>query len=568
MDIARVRADLELVHDQLPPNLEKARESLNQAIADLHAGDHGAHFEDDVIEAARVIRDESEGEFSRYRGRLKAAGKGNARIGDWTNAVKGKGEPSGREDTIADELIKLAIADCELFHDPDRKPFATIRIGDHSENWRIDSTGFSEWLASTYYRTNERAASENAIRTALNSLSGKARFDGEEIPVYLRCAVTAEGYVIDLGNERWQAIHITATGWKVVDTPPVRFWRTDNTRPLPAPDSPGNLDALWDFCNVQQIDRPLLLAWIIECWRPDTPFPVLELIGEQGSAKSTTHDHLRQLIDPNKTNLRGAPRQVEDIQIAGVNSWLVSFNNLSRITPDQQDAMCCLATGGGMARRTLYTDADEHAIDIKRPVAMNGIAPLATAADLVDRVIRLRVPRINGYREESEIQAEFEAEKPSIFAGLLDLFSAALAGLFHAKAESDIRMTDFSRLGASIANHLDTGPFNDLYRQKRRDTVLSLIDSSPAACALIRFMESRANQPIACQNIEQLLDKLNTFRDDHDTSAWPKSARGLKEIFLRLSPALRQAGYEVRFEDQRTKQGFPVSVEYLSRTAQ
>lgn len=124
----------------------------------------------------------------------------------------------------------------------------------------------------------------------------------------------------------------------MVNESPVYFTRTHSMRPLPMPVAHSDVGLLWQHTNIPVHSRVMVLAWLLDCFRPDTPFPVLELVGEQGSAKSTTQSVLRSLVDPNKVMLRGRPKTVEDVFVAAANNWLVSYENLSGLTPEQQDA--------------------------------------------------------------------------------------------------------------------------------------------------------------------------------------------------------------------------------------
>ena len=218
----------------------------------------------------------------------------------------------------------------------------------------------------TSYRKNGRTPSENTIKTALLGLSGKAKFDGIERKVHIRIGDYKDGYAIDLGDADWQTVIVTPKGWKVVSDTPVRFWRTRTMRPLPLP-TEGDFGQLWNFANVSEGDRLLVTAFILECWRNDTSFPILELNGEQGTAKSTTQETLRALIDPNEVPLRAAPKNTEDMFISAAGNWLASYNNLSHLSPAMQDSFCTLATGGGWATITLYTNTDETVIDVSLP---------------------------------------------------------------------------------------------------------------------------------------------------------------------------------------------------------
>ncbi|AML51136.1 hypothetical protein [Falsihalocynthiibacter arcticus] len=78
---------------------------------------------------------------------------------------------------------------------------------------------------------------------------------------------------------------------------------------LPTPEHhPGGINLLRKFLNVEtEADFQMLVAWLLGCFHPEGPYPILILSGEQGSAKSTTARTLRDLIDPASPSTRSTP---------------------------------------------------------------------------------------------------------------------------------------------------------------------------------------------------------------------------------------------------------------------
>jgi hypothetical protein len=287
--------------------------------------------------------------------------------------------PSGGDDpSVIDELVGLAREYCELAHDADRNAVAIIPMEDRCEVWRVHSSGFENWLRAAYWQARQAGVTDTTLKAALATLCAAGIHDGKQVEVHIRAAREGESYYIDLCDETWRVVYVTPRGWRILDRSPLLFTRTTSMRALPIPvPSEAGLDLFWQHVNIPGSARLLLLAWVLECFRPDTPFAVLELVGEQGSAKSTTQTVLRCLIDPNKVSLRGRPKTTEDVFVAAGCNWLVSYENLSSLTPEQQDAFCTLATGGGYAARQLYTNGEEHVMETKRPVVLNGISVVA-----------------------------------------------------------------------------------------------------------------------------------------------------------------------------------------------
>ena len=99
----------------------------------------------------------------------------------------------------------------------------------------------------------------------------------------------------------------------------------------------------------------MLVSWLIGAFRPSGSHPILNVCGEQGTAKTTLCRMLRALVDPNKSPVRCEPSSRRDLMIAAANAWLFVLDNQSRLPVWLSDALCRLATGGGLSTRELYS---------------------------------------------------------------------------------------------------------------------------------------------------------------------------------------------------------------------
>ena len=528
-----------IVNDDPIAIIEAAIERLRE--------DVGAIVEPAVVTAFSVLRATDLPNYLRLRHKAKEANKG-CLVTELDKAVQQSLPGGTNEPSALDELVALARAQCQWHHDADRNAVAIIPMSNRREVWRVYSSGFEGWLRATYWRAKEMGVAEATMKAALATLAAAGINDGDEIHVHMRAARCDDGYVIDLCDEQWQAIHITPQGWRVVNESPVYFTRTPSMRPLPMPTRHGDVGLLWQHTNIPAQSRVMVLAWLLDCIRPDTPFPVLELVGEQGSAKSTTQSVLRSLVDPNKVMLRGRPKTVEDVFVAAANNWLVSYENLSGLTPEQQDAFCTLATGGGFASRQLYTNGEEHVMETKRPVVLNGIAVVATRPDLIDRVIHIDLPAIaaEARRDDADTHAGWERDGPRVLGGLLDLFAVALAILPTVKLTHKQRMADYERFGEAVARALGFAPgdFPRQYAALVRAGIDRALESNAVAQALDKYIAERI-LPIHWQGTAgQLYDLLNTY-SIADRSSWPRSPKGLADQLRRIAPAYRAKGIEI-----------------------
>lgn len=445
-------------------------------------------------------------------------------------------------------LVKWVTEQAELFHDKNKRAYAQDKKT--LETRRLDSQAFKDWLLSHFYNNTHKVVREQSVREALNILTGLARYQGNCYDVFVRVAQHEEAYYIDLAEPgQSRAIEIKAGKWTLVSAPPVHFLRSESMRPLPEPLPGGELSRLWELVNIPEQARLLCTTWLAECWRPETPFPLLELIGEQGSAKSTTQAILRQLIDPNGANLRAAPQNCEDVFISAGMNWVISYENISHLPAALQDALCVISTGGAHAKRKLYSDAEESLIVTKRPIVLNGISPAITAQDLVDRTISIELPIITSRVTTNSLQTAFQAAQGHILGGLLDIMAQALTRLpsINLPLNERPRLLEFTQLGCAIAEVMGETEQDFLaqFNTTRAEAITRTLDASPAACALRDWFEAKG-QYAYILTTKELFDKIEGYKPRH-TDAWPRSAKGFGDALRRAAPALRHIGIECRY---------------------
>ena len=459
----------------------------------------------------------------------------------------------GRGPTQADILIDLAGA-AELFHSADGTAFADVTINDHRETWPVRTKGFRRWLARQFFEETGGAPSSEALQSALNVIEAKAHFDGPERPVFIRVGGLDGRLYLDLGDEAWRAVEIDATGWRVIDNPPVRFRRAAGMQPLAFPMPGGSVETLRAFLNVQSDDDfVLVVAWALAVLRNRGPYPALVLSGEQGSAKSTFSAILRALLDPNTAPLRALPREDRDLFIAASNGHVLAFDNVSGLPAWISDTLCRLATGGGFAVRQLYTDQDEVLFDAARPVILNGIEDIVTRPDLADRAVFLTLEPIpeERRRPEAELWAAFEAERPRILGVLLDAVVEGLKRLPDTHLPKLPRMADFALWASACETALwPAGTFWSAYCGNRDEAVEGVIDADPVAAAVRAVMTERTEWTGTASDLLGALGEAAGERIAK-SKTWPDSPRALSGRLRRAATFLRKIGIEVGLRARR-----------------
>lgn len=480
---------------------------------------------------------------------------------DLVNLGRGGGPPSGNgnghppsddghheDDPKKDaekqtQILMRLTADVTLFRDPDKRAFASVLVDGHREVHAVRSQAFSLWLRYRFYTEVGRPPSAQALADAILSIEAHALFKSPEETVHVRVAGEGDSIFIDLGEGGWRVIEITPKGWSLKTDATIRFRRPAGLRPIPMPKRGGSIDELRRFVNCDDEDFVIIVAWLAAALRPEGPYPVLVVTGEQGAAKSTLARGLRKLIDPHSSLIRAEPKDPRDLVISAVNGWVFALDNLGSIVPWLSDALCRLASGGGFATRKLYTEDEETYLDAQRPAILTGITDFVSRPDLADRCIFIHLPAISDAqrRTEQDFWEDFTAATPSIVGALFELVSQAMRILPDVKLESLPRMADFMIFGEAISRAMGKKPgdFASAFLDNRAMSDTTAVDDSPVASAIRELAERRGTwQGTAAQ----LMTELASIVSERATQqrGWPQTPRSMSAAVGTWAPKLRR----------------------------
>jgi hypothetical protein len=447
-------------------------------------------------------------------------------------------------------MLSLLCASGSLFHTAMGTAYADLIIDGHRETWAIRSRQFRTWVRRRYFEETGRAATSAELASVLDLLEAKAQFDAPERTVNLRIAEHQGSLYLDLGDQAWHSLSVEAHGWGLVNAPPVRFRRTPGMLPIPAPERRGSIEKLLPFLNLaSHNDFVLVVAWLLAALRPQGPYPVLAIAGEQGSAKTTLTRALRALVDPNVAPVRSLSREERELMITANNGHVLAFDNLSNLPPWLSDSFCRIASGGSFAVRRLYTNDEEVLFQAARPIILNGIEDIISRPDLADRAIFLSLPYVaeKERRPEAQFWRDFENARPSIVGALLDAASYGLRMLPSIRLPSLPRMADFAVWACACEGALwPRGTFMRAFRQNRRSAIEDVIDADPLAAHVRQMMAQRSSWTGTASD---LLIAVETFAHSVTgwSTSWPRTPRALAGRLRRSQAFLRAVGIQIAF---------------------
>ena len=445
-------------------------------------------------------------------------------------------EKKKKKTSIVDSIIASVIANPTVFlWHSGQEAYATIS----GQHYLVGSTAFHRWVATTLYRVGVKVKPTD-FKTALPIIEAGC-LSGDDSHIHRRIARHNGSIYIDLG-ERF--VEVTASGWQIVDTVPVKFVGDTNFGSLPIP-GPGSLDSMRDIVHVDDDNWTLIKGWCLDCVKGHGPYRILIVNGPAGSAKSSLCRTLKAVLDPViNCPLLGVPRDEEGFASYCNHDFVLAYDNVSRLAEWQSDILCRVATGAGFRKRKLYTDDEQLQVSAARPQILNGIPEFAEASDLHSRALLIATQELTTYRTERELAETFQRLLPGVLGGLFDMVSAGLRANVAPMAQD--RMAD----SAAWIKGCGLEDWETVCSENREVADDIALATSPIADLIIRF--------VTCPLLgggevklrpSDLLERLKSFAQETgievDAKLFPRSGKALSDRLMRDKQVLARNGIGV-----------------------
>ena len=460
------------------------------------------------------------------------------------------------------EFIKRNVVKTIVSDHNANEVYVIIKNNEHEETINLETGSAMSWLRYSHHKESDKIYSADSYKNALLQLKSDAVCNGSiREKIYNRIAQTDKAIYYDIGDPNWNIIRINKQNYFTVpysQSLPI-FKRTQRMvkQVTPFQTTKNALDKLVKLLRIRESDRLLFKVHVIHMFFEKPQTPIIVLIGEHGSIKTTITKAVKKLVDPSSSNTGSLPTHYEDIPNNFSNSYLAVFDNISGFKDAVSDMFCRAITGEELSRRKLYTDTDEIIFTYKGKIIINGIAPDLHNPDLNDRTIYYQtLPIPEGEKiSDSDFEDLFNKLHSSVLHEIFTAISKTLKtyDTIGRKVKPTSRMADFEKYGETISQALGYSPneFLQSYRDKRESSAFEGIDNYPVFELIRSLMDNREKYEGGISNFYNILLEMaesagvNIKRKEFN---FPRSVNLFSSQLKKLIPTFRKLGLEIAIE--------------------
>lgn len=503
-----------------------------------------------------VIVDDSEKEEYEHH---KSRGHELLQILDETRDEKKSEEDQKNTSEKIYQFAKTKIKKLVVDKNDSSKVYALVES--HGNTQTLDLTGSEAktWIRYSYFKETSKNHSEDAYTNALILIRAEAVHDGavREI-IFNRIAMTEDAIYYDLSSPDWKAIKITKDAVNTIkldeSTPIFVRKQSQSAQVTPVFEDSDTIEDLSNLLRIPQKDKQIFKVHMVSMFLEGFPIPIMSIVGEHGSIKSTISKSVKQIVDPSEAKTISLSTSTENLVLSIHNRYCVCFDNVSKINQQTSDILCKAITGDGTAKRKLYTDSDEEIYNYKRKIILNGISPNMEFPDLIDRNITYttqKVPEEERITEE-DFGKNFYKLLPLALGQIFKTLSKAM--VLHDTVKAEVkhlpRMADFAIWGECIARVLGYEPFSFVnnYKDRIKSHSLEILDTYPIVSIVEKLIQDSDHYE---KTIQEFFNEIKTNAESEgiDTHSryvnFPRAANKIREHIARLKPTFRSIGIEI-----------------------
>ncbi len=407
------------------------------------------------------------------------------------------------------KMVEILIAeDMKYIFDEDNKLYYLISNKVINHPVAVDTEEFKEFCLFNFYKKYDDTITDSAFKQSLSILKGSKKDEiTERVKLNNRVAFVDGAISHQLSQEN--IVRVSKNGVTIENESPELFKIFGHQESIPKPvfnngKSPvENLALIFDYANItDENQRILFQVSLIYGLIPDVPHPIDLFAGGPGSAKTTTSQIKKSLIDP-VSRLKGfsLPRNEGDFLLMASQHYVLTIDNMPFIKNWQSDMFCKAVTGDATSRRRLYTDNEQILYRVRCCLVLNGLHVPTIKSDFLDRCILFNLNRVadKKRKEESVLNSQFVSNKPLILGAMYTILSEAMKIYENIEIENLYRMADFTKWGCAIAKAMGYSEkdFIRAYTENSKIIREELGSTNSLIDVLISYVNSREERVIS-----------------------------------------------------------------------
>lgn len=246
--------------------------------------------------------------------------------------------------------------------------------------------------------------------------------------------------------------------------------------------------------------------------------PIMVMVGEKGSAKSFSFKAVGKLLFGNSFNVSMMSAKDDDFYANITNSYFLALDNLDTKLSGINDKLACIATGGKVKRRKLYTTNESAEYDVKCFLGITSRTPYFNRDDVADRLLLLYLNRLNSFICEDYFIEQVMANRNVIMSFVIRELQVIIANLYAMKDKiltTKFRMADFATFALKMAsNNNEYKAINLILEKMLVNQSAFTIDGDPLVECLYILANENGNRAKE-YDTRELLSALKSIAVDH-----------------------------------------------------